>query len=136
MNTQSDLINHAPIVDGSCLLAVMGGASTVATPVSKPPTVPSERREAVTPANGKRNSTGGYDGICAHCGQPFTAKRQTKKYCGSTCRTYAHYARKGGRPCRVCGESTGTPNGSICSPQCRAELDRQIAARREGVQDG
>lgn len=135
MPGQNGQINHAPIVGGKCHQGGMGGASIAPMPVNKPAIGKSGERRLVTPANGKRN-TGGYDGQCAHCGQPFIAKRRTKRYCSSTCRIYAHYARTGGRPCRVCGESTGTANGSICSPACRVELDRQIAARRAGVQNG
>jgi len=127
---QNGRISPAPIVGGKCRQVETAVENTAVIHVSKQPIEPSAKDDNVTSTNAKRNSSGGYEGICAHCRRPFVGKRASRKYCSDNCKTYAWHERRGGRPCTICGKSTGTPNNSICSDKCRMELDKRVSKRR------
>ena len=48
-----------------------------------------------TPTNGRFYLPGGYTRTCNHCGQEYTAKRDTSKFCSRRCRVNAHRAKHG-----------------------------------------
>lgn len=95
--------SHVPLVENSSTQAVAGGENTATKPADKPATgkdANSARYGDMLTQQGQGNSRfyrpEGFTRNCDHCGQKYTAKRDTSRFCSTNCRVAAHKARHEG----------------------------------------
>lgn len=91
---------HVPHVENKSIQGETGGENIAQKHVDKQPTESDENKprygDMVTQHandNGRFYIPSGFTRNCDHCEQPYTAKRDTSKFCTRRCRVAAHRAR-------------------------------------------